>query len=115
MFDSYFDIYIESLIIKDEIWIGNSDSLLDEIWDYLNDIVGFSFVSISYNQAKVFKNVSIEYKGTNLYIKGCMYQGKEFLDKSELNELSHKIIEKLLLINNVSFSDVKFRTNLFLI
>lgn len=114
-FESSLEIYVESLKLKDQFWIADPDSLLDDIWNYLNDIIGFSFISISYTQSKAHKIVGTEYEGTMFNIKGCTYKGNEYLSDGDINELTDYIKDKLLLINNLNFSTITIRTNLFIV
>ena len=108
------EIYITGVRYKSESWYSNPDELLDTVADYLYEISGFVFISLSLNMSQVH-NVSIvstQYDAMMLYLKGVKYQGTSFLSEDMIRELRDKIIEKLNQLPEFEFVDVQLRSGL---
>ncbi len=107
------EIYFSGITYKGESWLDNPDSLIQEIYNNLNEIKTFDFSSISLNMAQVF-NVSLKtnnYDSMVLFLKNVKYNYKEFLDHNDIKELTQKIKTTLNYINELNFIDIDIRTS----
>lgn len=107
------DIYIKSLIFENLAWLDNPDDLLDQIYNNLNEISNFYFVSLSLNMAQVY-NVNLKeqnYDSMIIYLKGVKYKHEEFIDKDAIIDLEDKIKEQLYYIEGLDFGEIEIRSS----
>ena len=107
------DIYIKSIRYEDAAWVENPDILLELIFNNLNEIPRFYFVSMSLNMSQVY-NVNL--KNTNyddmiLYLKGVKYKNEEFLSLEYVTELISHIQQQLGYIEHLEFGAIEIRSS----
>jgi len=94
-------------------WVDNSDSLLDQIYNNLNEISQFYFVSLSINMAQVY-NVNLKensYDSMIMYLKGVKYKHNEFINKEDIVELEEQITKYLNYIEGFNFGEIEIRSS----
>jgi hypothetical protein len=105
------DIYISCMHYKNQNWLDNPDSLLEQVSSNLNEIKQFNFCSISVNMAQVY-NVSLKqtnYDSMVMFIKGVRFNGAQNFDVNVLSDLMSKIRKQLNYIEGLYFENIDVR------
>lgn len=107
------EIYIKSVRYENAQWTDNPDEMLDALYNNLNEIRKFYFVSVSVNMAQVY-NISLKepnYDSMILYLKGCKYKNTEFLSEELIEELEIELKNKLNFIEGLDYGEIEIRTS----
>lgn len=107
------DIYLKSVVYRELSWLDSPDALLDLIYNNLNEISAFDFVSISINMAQVY-NVNLKtsnYDSALIYLKGVKFKQEEFLTEGDLQELEVEIRKQLGYIEGLYVGEIEVRSS----
>jgi hypothetical protein len=109
------EIYLTGILYKGVSWVENPDSLLDQVYNNLNEIKNFDFASISLNMAQVY-NVSLKqsnYDSMVMFLKHARYKHNEFLTLSDVQNLVIEIKRQLAYIAEFSYVGIEMRLSKF--
>ena len=107
------DIYIKSVMYKESAWTDDPDVLLESIFNNLNEISRFYFVSMALNMVQAY-NVNLKmsnYDSMVLYLKGVKYKSEEFLSFNFVEEMIEKIKQQLNYIDDFNFGAIEVRSS----
>ena len=107
------EIYITGVVYNNNSWINDIDQFLQEVYNQLNEIRNFRFISLCATESQVY-NVGLKetnYESMIIYIKGAKYKNSEFLNLYDTQELEFKMKEQLNNIENLSFNEIEIRTS----
>jgi hypothetical protein len=107
------DIYFTSMHFNQQNWLDDPDTFLKQVYDNLNEINGFHFVSVSLNMAQVY-NVSLRqtnYDSMVMFLKGVKYFGVEFFDLNSVIKLEVAIRKQLGYIEGLYFENMEIRSS----
>jgi len=107
------EIYITSIVYKSQTWLDDPDSLLNQVYDNLNEIKNFYFTSISLDMAQVY-NVSLKqtnYDAMMIFLKGVRYGQNEFMTFKEVQIVVDEVTKQLEFIDDLSFGNIEVRSS----
>jgi len=107
------EIYISSIVYKNQTWMDDPDSLLNQVYDNLNEIKNFYFTSVSLDMAQVY-NVSLKqtnYDAMMIFLKGVRYGQNEFMTFQEVQKVVDEVSKQLEFIDDLFFGNIEVRSS----